>query len=275
MTMMELWGPGWISKDPPEDPRALLLLYASFLFVALLLGFVGLVFTWDLLAKWRHWLRFRLCVSKVRLVHEVLSRRRLHPACEFPLCPVCVRKLPRDFSDGFSFGGAKVNFYKTLLRAWSRLGCAHYQTRDSWGGEEPSSDPPGTDPRVVKFLCGHRFHTDCVRPKLVKAPPGSAAESPCNCCPLSARCRSSSWSFVGLGCPICEPREQEGSYEGGISGDELRPFLIQSLRAMYPEIITESDARRWAVSHTEIWLCEIRCPKYVSVWRRWEKDISC
>jgi hypothetical protein len=91
----------------------------------------------------------------------------------------------------------------------------------------------------VVFLCGHRFHTDCANKWFLKHPDKAGR------CPL---CEGSS------DCPA--PAK---------SNCESLSFILGSLHRKYPEIVTEANVNRWASCHTEIWLSEMRCPRYNSI----------
>jgi len=90
----------------------------------------------------------------------------------------------------------------------------------------------------VVFLCGHRFHTDCANKWFLKHPEKAGRCPMCEgsdgCCPAKSNCESLS-------------------------------FILGSLHRKYPEIVTEANVNRWASCHTEIWLSEMRCPRYNSI----------
>lgn len=105
-------------------------------------------------------------------------------------------------------------------------------------------------PQVVVFLCGHRFHMECANSWLGRQE-GTAGS-----------------------CPICEPRKtaEEAGIEDGdcersslCSHDEAKPFFLRSLSRQFPEIIDKDCVRRWRECHTEIWLSELNCPRYNSI----------
>lgn len=105
------------------------------------------------------------------------------------------------------------------------------------------SDQPS--PQAVVFLCGHRFHMDCV----------------------NRNCGA---------CPICQPQkpvEDSGNLDGEwarsslCTQDEAKPFFLRSLSRQYPEIIDQECVQRWRECHTEIWLSELNCPRYASVFQ--------
>lgn len=105
-------------------------------------------------------------------------------------------------------------------------------------------------PSVVVFLCGHRFHIDCANRWLAEQ-----------------ECKDGS-------CPICEgptnhvsPLENAELAEGHAMNqpDEAKAFILRSLCKQYPDIIQQDCARRWCECHTEIWLSELSCPRYSSI----------
>lgn len=103
--------------------------------------------------------------------------------------------------------------------------------------------PMKASPNALVFLCGHRFHTTCANNLFLKQ---------------------------RTQCPICEAPPPMQCYpcdEGGSVDptNEAKTFFLQSLHEQYPEIIPKSSAKRWVSCHTEIWLSELECPKYNSI----------
>lgn len=99
-------------------------------------------------------------------------------------------------------------------------------------------DPISKSSKPVVFLCGHRFHTDCANQWFVENP-GKAGR-----------------------CPTCE-----NPHVSSRTICETLAFILGSLRRQYPDIISEANVNRWSSCHTEIWLTELRCPKYNSILR--------
>jgi len=120
----------------------------------------------------------------------------------------------------------------------------------------PACDTNKACAHAVTFLCGHRFHTDC----------------------------ANSWFMFNDApgrCPICElphtyssqaPAEGEGlESQSGVSQatDEIKAFFLTSLRARFPDIVSEENVGSWRDCHTEIWLSELRPRTYQSIWSSW------
>lgn len=110
--------------------------------------------------------------------------------------------------------------------------------------ETVSSQP---SPSEVVFLCGHRFHIDCTNRWFQERPEKAG------------------------NCPICESRycmrcsdvdEETGAV------DEAKTFILSSLHQQYPEIVPAVSVQRWASCHTEIWLSELSCPRYYSIFNK-------
>lgn len=110
---------------------------------------------------------------------------------------------------------------------------------------------------VVKFLCGHKFHTECLQ-KWFKAHTQKQGR-----------------------CPVCELPHSYSSKDEYLSDisdreacrsvnaiDEIKAFFLRSLNRQYPDIITECECSRWKSSHTEIWLSELECPRYMSIFQQ-------
>jgi hypothetical protein len=43
------------------------------------------------------------------------------------------------------------------------------------------------------------------------------------------------------------------------------------LKRQYPEIITDTNVSHWNTTHTEIWLSELECPRYLSIFNNIRK----
>jgi len=92
--------------------------------------------------------------------------------------------------------------------------------------------------KPVVFMCGHRFHKECANRWFVENPDKSGR------------------------CPTCETIEVSSHTKC-----ESLAFILVSLRRRYPDIISEENVNRWSSCHTEIWLAELRCPRYNSILR--------
>jgi len=122
----------------------------------------------------------------------------------------------------------------------------------------PNSDESQVKKAMVcQFLCGHKFHTECLQ-KWFKANPQKQGR-----------------------CPVCELPHSYSSrdeYSSDISDkeacrsvnaiDEIKAFFLRSLNRQYPSIISESECSRWKSSCTEIWLSELECPRYLSIFQQ-------
>lgn len=185
---------------------------------------------YDAAAHWCHRSHFHSCQTKVQRVHEVFSKKRGEPA----MCPYCVE----------------------FISSSSRM-----------------SQP-------VVFLCGHRFHMECAN-RWFRDNPDKSGKCPL-CEGVQQRCCAKAKCLAG--CKDDEPappapaptalalaaRAEKCSGETNTSpvessNDEALSFILGSLNREYPDIITEDCMNRWASCHTEIWLSELRCPKYNSL----------
>mmetsp|Transcript_126174 Transcript_126174/g.353317 ORF Transcript_126174/g.353317 Transcript_126174/m.353317 type:complete len:244 (+) Transcript_126174:78-809(+) len=98
----------------------------------------------------------------------------------------------------------------------------------------------------VVFLCGHRFHTECVNNWFVTEP---SAAGRCPIC--EAATRASATSLPG----------GDASADGDGVNDEAQQFILSSLHRQFPEIIPDACLQKWSSCHTEIWLSELTCPR--------------
>jgi uncharacterized membrane protein YphA (DoxX/SURF4 family) len=117
-------------------------------------------------------------------------------------------------------------------------------------------------PKIVVFLCGHRFHTSC----------------------------ANAWfrdTANATRCPICVEEHKQDSArvsEGtdgeiatladGGTADEAQRFILRSLHRRYPEFIPETFIRRWANCGTETWMQELAFPRYNSLLKKHVKQAT-
>lgn len=108
--------------------------------------------------------------------------------------------------------------------------------------------------RVIVFLCGHRFHADCANKWFDKNPKKMGR---CPTCDLPHTLSlPEQEACCGAETDACRAMN---------SIDEIKAFFLSSLQAQYPDIIKERDVKRWQACHTEIWLSELSCPWYHSI----------
>jgi hypothetical protein len=110
-------------------------------------------------------------------------------------------------------------------------------------------------PSVVVFLCGHRFHTDCANYWFLKYPNKSGR------------------------CPICEgadayDNEVKNDADEMSSPDDAKRFFLNTLHERYPDIIPKANIKQWSQCHTELWLSELKCPRYHSIFQSSRKECS-
>lgn len=153
---------------------------------------------------------------------------------EVHLCPVCVEWVPNDYVD---------NHLKKAL--------------------------------VVSFLCGHRFHSECLQ-KWFRRNPSRQGRCPiCNLPHLFScdeglkddKAKLKSTEMVEM----TENDNFSDACRSVNAVDEIKSFFLRSLKLQYPEIITDDNLGRWKSTHTEIWLSELECPRYVSIFKNWRK----
>jgi hypothetical protein len=206
---------------------------------------------YDIMAHWFHAMRFHSCQNKVRRVHEAF----LSLQGELSLCPYCVSSV----------------------------------------SNQPNSSH-------VVFLCGHRFHMECANKWFAEEPhhsgrcaicaggskrwPGKmsvdmlAVRSPAG--EDGSSCQPCEWSEVVEHCEgekerprqaSVSPQEKDSSEvaeeeDCNNSHDEAKNFMLHSLHKEYPDIIQQECLERWCSCHTEIWLSELRCPRYKSIFAK-------
>ncbi|CAK9094924.1 unnamed protein product [Durusdinium trenchii] len=126
-------------------------------------------------------------------------------------------------------------------------------------------------PKKVKFLCGHGYHLDCINSWFQENPQSVG------CCPVcevgklqQERQKGQSWLSV------CHELRSCGSEKGEVCidapRDEAQTFILHSLHRRYPAIISEESLERWAGCNAELWLTELACPRYSSIFKKfWGK----
>lgn len=113
---------------------------------------------------------------------------------------------------------------------------------------------------VMQFLCGHRFHSECLQ-TYFRANPKQQGRCPICELPHSFSCHSH---------PHHEPNDREACRSVNAI-DEIKSFFLASLKRQYPEIITDLNVSHWNTTHTEIWLSELECPRYLSIFNNIRK----
>jgi hypothetical protein len=204
----------------------------------LVMAVIALVgaFLYDLMARWHHWARFWSCQAKIRRVHENCKNER----GELLVCPYCVECLP--------------------------------DSRSS---------------KKVMFLCGHQFHVGCSKKWLHEHQEATTrcpvCSDTCDAASVLRKAAAAAATAVvadasihsGAGgqelpatvvTPVPVPLPQSVLVECSVDG--AIAFILRSLHSQYPDIISEACAGRWVQCHTEIWLSELRCPRYSSILRR-------
>mmetsp|Transcript_22127 Transcript_22127/g.61893 ORF Transcript_22127/g.61893 Transcript_22127/m.61893 type:complete len:372 (-) Transcript_22127:65-1180(-) len=220
------------------EERALLWVLVRFFafFVGVANGLLAVLAAYDFFARWRHYARFQSCRTDVQRAQSVLMKGE----GDEPLCPYCLEFV-----------------------------------RNHWLKSK------------VVFICGHSFHLDCANKCFVQDDRKAGA------CPLCA-CASAA---VGSGSGYCfakgpsneqaersaeaktaadvvEIARESGLGEAaccggtGPSAEEVRIFLLASLHRKHEETVSQACVQRWSSCHIQIWLSELVCPRYSSIFRR-------
>lgn len=117
----------------------------------------------------------------------------------------------------------------------------------------------------VAFICGHCFHLDCVN-KCFDEHPGRAGQCPlCSCAYLQAKIPHDHQSIGGEQDVAEADKASMASDTVEACMQDVRRFVLASMCRKYPELISEARAKRWLSCHVEVWLSELQCPKYASV----------
>jgi len=149
------------------------------------------------------------------------------------------------FYDSIQAGRHRARYnscHRKLMRVHDVLRACDCQTLCPCCLDPVDSQPA---PSVVAFLCGHRYHLTC----------------------------ANNWLFmhkgVGKVCPICDGQGSlPDNVKADCDADATKLFHLLRLHEKYPEIIDTAALKRWCSCHTEIWLSEIHCPPYSSIFRK-------
>lgn len=119
----------------------------------------------------------------------------------------------------------------------------------------------------VVFLCGHRFHTECANSWYLDRPRKGVRCPICNVCEEAEGLKAEDEATHDEAEAPCDLAPEFGTglrCEAGAKFD-TKAFFLRSLKERFPEFISEDCVRRWAGCHTEIWLAELDCPSYPSM----------
>lgn len=125
--------------------------------------------------------------------------------------------------------------------------------------------------RVV-FICGHGFHLDCANRCFLENQQLAGSCPLCILMGMQAACAQPRVTVQGAEDLLDEVKGCVGKQSVepvvspiGLASAELRSFMLASLRRKYQDILSEACIQRWESCHIEIWLSELVCPKYTSL----------
>jgi len=253
---------------------------------------IGLVATgllvfclYDVIAHWFHAMRFHKCQTKVRRVHEAFLSRQ----GELSLCPYCVTSVSNQpssshvvFLCGHRFhmecanrwfaeepqhsgqcaicaGGSKLRLLGKLSKAAARASAL-----GACDGSEPEGE--GLEvcelPRCCSEVAEQREGSSPDKELRLKQASLSAEEK------LDCNRDIGRWSEVPVELLDCKNAENDADDGNSSCQDEAKNFMLHSLYKEYPDIIQQACLARWCSCHTEIWLSELHCPRYKSIFAK-------
>lgn len=230
--------------------------------VAVLVGTAAVALTlcclYDTASYWYHKVHFHSCLRKVERVHGVFSRRK----GELPLCPYCVEVISDQASP-----------QKVVFLCGHRF---HMDCANRWFLENPGkkagrcpicSEGPLGFPDVQAAVTT----SPCASPLAAVAPSATVSVDAEDIC---RDCREVNLLARADADPL--PRVSEVDSLDGVPApalndsvsDEAQGFILDSLHRRYPEIISAACVKRWLSCNTELWLSELKCP-------RWQRHYPC
>jgi len=216
---------------------------------------------YDIISHWFHAMRFHACQNKVKRVHEAFLSRQ----GELSLCPYCVTSVSNQPCSSH-----------VVFLCGHRF---HMECANQWFAEEPQHSG-----RCAICDCGS-VRRGSVRMAELPAKPQDANALPLRVfepleqgpapsmvseqrdkASVSPHERES--SEVAEQCRECTPENDEDDKDSMNSWDEAKNFMLHSLHKEYPDIIHQDKLERWCSCNTEIWLSELNCPKYKSIFAK-------
>jgi hypothetical protein len=226
---------------------------------------IGLVATgllvfclYDVLCHWFHASRYANCKKKVKRVHEAF----LSLQGELSLCPYCVTSVSGQPSSSHAVFHCGHRFHIECANRWfaedtqNSKGCAICEggSRRHAKAANAAARLPVTQSPDECVPCGPAFQ-----------PVEAARECGERLRPASVLPQDKEAGEVVADCPNAEDEEGQDPMN---SVDEAKNFMLQSLCREYPDIINKECLERWGTCHTEIWLAELRCPRYKSIFSK-------
>jgi len=229
-----------------------------------LVAFGLLVFClYDIIAHWFHAMRFHNCQNKVKRVHEAF----LNLQGELSLCPYCVNPVSNQPSSSH-----------VVFLCGHRF---HMECANQWFADEPSQSgvcaicTGGSPQRTETAKVAARRPPSCLPPRAPQ-PQEGVPSTP------AAPQQAEAGREIGerLRQATVSPQEQEtreavanhaaadDEDSSMNSWDEAKSFMLDRLHREYPDIIEKDCLKRWGTCHTEIWLSELRCPRYKSIFAK-------
>lgn len=235
---------------------------------------IGLVATgllvfclYDIIAHWFHAMRFHNCQNKVKRVHEAF----LNLQGELSLCPYCVNPVSNQPSSSHVVFLCGHRFHMECANRWfadepSQSGqCAictrgptHRAETAKVAARRPSCacpPPSAPQPQEERVLSRPAAPQQAEAVREVGERLRQATVSP----------EETETSEAAANDTIADDEDGQNSMN---SWDEAKSFMLERLHMEYPDIIEKDCLERWSRCHTEIWLSELRCPRYKSIFAK-------
>jgi len=231
---------------------------------------------YDIIAHWFHAMRFHTCQNKVKRVHDAFLSRE----GELSLCPYCVTSVSNQPSSSH-----------VVFLCGHRF---HMECANRWFAEEPAHSgrcaicAGGTSRRARKIAEAAKLAASskpAIAWPLTVFRPAEGSEEGSELSELPEQretpstCRStaevqlqekdsSSSNEVAMETISCNDEDGTANSCCQNSMDEAKNFMLHSLHKEYPDIIQQANLDRWCSCHTEIWLSELQCPRYKSIFAK-------
>jgi len=260
--------------DTSDSKHYVLVQQGAEIFLYGVSSIIGLVATgllvfclYDVMAHWFHAMRFHSCQNKVRRVHEAFLSRQ----GELSLCPYCVTSVSNQPCSSHVVFLCGHRFHMECANRWFAeepahsgrcaicAGGAKYRARKLAESAKLAARPAGVSLPMTVFQPSDEEPAPPSEPKPWEiVEPGNSGQAQ----EKELKELGEVWGREDANA------DDEVGKDSMNSMDEAKNFMLHSLHKEYPDIIRQDCLERWCSCHTEIWLSELQCPRYKSIFAK-------